>query len=175
MKKEELLEIWIETYASNLTRIAYTYVRDWAASQDLVQDSFITAYEKMEQLRNPIEPFPWLAQITINKCKMAQRKFWREIVMSLLPDRMGASAEQTYFRLAEDQTLYDSVLSLPEVFREPIILFYFEDLSVDEISRILGIRKGTVKSRLSRGRKKISNLWEERNYGENSQGCQTTI
>lgn len=173
MGREKRLEIWMDLYSQRLVRLAYTYVREWTKAEDKVQDAFIKVYERMDQFKNECDPFPWLAKIVINECRMAQRKGWREIVTALLPERADISSEDTFFVMESNQKMYDLILKLPELHRTPIILFYFEQLPLKQISEILGISEGTVKSRLARGRNSLRKVWEAENneLGTANQGC----
>lgn len=58
--------------------------------------------------------------------------------------------------------LYEMIMKLPQRYKEVILLFYYEDFSYDEMAKILNIPKGTVQSRLARGREKIEKMMEER-------------
>lgn len=72
-----------------------------------------------------------------------------------MPERISASAENITFERLNAKEMYQLVLSLPEPFRTPVILYYFEDMSIEQIGNILSINKGTVKSRLARGRDRL--------------------
>lgn len=173
MEREKRLETWMDLYTQRLVRLAYTYVREWTTAEDRVQDAFVKAYERMDQFKEDHDPFPWLARIVINECRMAHRKGWREIVSALLPERADRSSEETFFVMELNQKMYEYVLKLPEPYRIPIVLFYLEQVSVKEISRILGKNEGTVKSRLARGRERLRKVWEaEHNeLGTANQSC----
>lgn len=161
MNREKRLETWMDLYTQRLVRLAYAYVREWTKAEDRVQDAFIKAYEKMDQFKDECDPFPWLARIVINECRMAQRKGWREIVTTLLPERAHMSSEDSFFVFDSNQKMYECILKIPEPYRTPIILYYFEELPVKQISEILGKSEGTVKSRLARGRNILRKAWEE--------------
>lgn len=149
------LEVWVEEYTDRLVRLAYTYVRDWSAAEDRVQDAFLKAFRQYHQYQDGRDPFPWLARITINECKASWRKSWREVIGGWMPERISASAENITFERLNAKEMYQLVLSLPEPFRTPVILYYFEDMSIEQIGNILSINKGTVKSRLARGRDRL--------------------
>jgi len=117
-----------DLYEQRLIRLAYTYVRDWATSEDRVQDAFIRAYNHMHQLKDDENPFPWLASIVINESKMDRRRNWRDVLLSFLPERIRESTEDEYIQSFSNEKLHDHVLSLPETVRTPIILYYFEEL-----------------------------------------------
>ncbi|MFC5470438.1 RNA polymerase sigma factor [Cohnella suwonensis] len=174
MRKEQTLTNWIDEYGQRLTRLAFSCVHDWAAAQDRVQDAFIKAYRSMEQLTNEERPFPWLAKIVINECKASARTSWREVLTFYFPERAGSdtSLDDGYLKKEYYQTLHDAVLHLPPHYSAPVVLHYFEELSIEDISKILGIRPGTVKSRLARGREQLKNRMKEAMQHERT-GSQT--
>jgi RNA polymerase sigma-70 factor, ECF subfamily len=170
-----LIEDWIDRYTQRLVRLAYTYVRDWSAAEDRLQDAFIKAYQKIDTFRTGSDPFPWLAKIVVNECKMSKRRSWREMVTDLLPDQGVASSEDEFFRVNDKEQLFQVIFSLPESMRSPIILYYFEELSVEQIADILKTKTGTVKSRLSRGRERVRKICEEDGYGTAFRECKETL
>lgn len=87
-------------------------------------------------------------------------------MMEFIPNRAVHSAEQDFLEADRLKTLYTAVLCLPEIFRLPIILHYYEDLSAEQIGQIVGKSTGTIKSRLSRGRERLRRLCKEEVYGE---------
>lgn len=165
MNKKEILEVWIDEYTQRLVRLAYTYVKDWLKAEDQVQESFIKAFNSMDQLKNKEAPFPWLARIVINECKSSFKKSWREIISDFLPEKKQESSEESYLRSVREKEIHKAVNELPKHYSLPIALFYFEELSIQEISQILNLNTGTVKSRLSRGRKLLSRRIEEDEHG----------
>jgi RNA polymerase sigma-70 factor, ECF subfamily len=165
LNKKEVLEIWMDKYTQRLVRLAYSYVKDWPIAEDQVQEAFIKAFHSMEQLKNKEEPFPWLARIVINECKSAFRKSWREIISDFLPEKKQESSEESFLRSIRQDEIHNAVYNLPKHYSLPITLFYFEELSIQQISQILNLNVGTVKSRLARGRELLSRKIEGDGYG----------
>lgn len=165
LNKKEVLEVWIDNYTQRLVRLAYTYVKDWLTAEDQVQEAFIKAFNSMDQLKNKEEPFPWLARIVINECKSSFRKSWREIISDFLPEKKQESSEESYIRSVQEEEIHNAVYNLPKHYSLPITLFYFEELSIQQISEVLNLNIGTVKSRLARGRQLLSRKIEEDGYG----------
>lgn len=165
MNKKEVLEVWIDEYAQRLVRLAYTYVKDYLKAEDQVQEAFIKAFNSMDQLKNKEEPFPWLARIVINECKSSFRKSLREVISDFIPERIQESSEDSYLQSVKEEEIHNAVYDLPKHYSLPITLFYFEELSIQEISQILNLNIGTVKSRLARGRKLLSKKIKEDGYG----------
>ncbi|MFF2480216.1 RNA polymerase sigma factor [Paenibacillus sp. NPDC058071] len=155
MERQELLSQWIRQYYDRLVYVAYTYVRDRSRAEDLVQESFVNAYLSMQQLKDTERPLPWLIRIVINQCLNALRKYRREQLTAVLPEESGVSTEDIYLQQSRNTEVYEAIMNLKEKFRTPVLLFYFEDLSIREIAFALHISEGAVKTRLSRGRAQL--------------------
>lgn len=159
----------MDNYTQRLVRLANTYVMDWPRAEDFVQEAFIKAFKSMEKLENKEDPFPWLARIVINECKNSfRKKSLREIISGLLPETRQESTEELYLRNIQEEYIHNAVYDLQKHYSVPITLFYFEELSIHQISQILNLNIGTVKSRLARGRKLLSNKIKEDDYGRKS-------
>lgn len=153
---------WIRQHYARLTYIAFTYVHNQSQAEDIVQESFVKAYSSIQQLKDLSRPFPWLVRIVINECYTVMRRKKRESPVETMPEQTSVSTEDIYMQHADNQEVYRAVMSLPEKYRTPIILFYFEDLSIREIGDVLGLGEGAVKTRLSRGRERLKELLLER-------------
>ncbi len=161
MNKKEVLELWIDQYTQRLVRLAYTYTKDWLKAEDQVQEAFVKAFYSMDQLKNKEEPFSWLARIVINECNSSFRKSWREVISDFLPEKKQESSEDSYLRSVQEEEIHKAVYDLPKHYSLPITLFYFEELSIQQIAEVLNLKVGTVKSRLARGRQLLSNRMKE--------------
>ncbi len=161
MEPENEFANWVSLYTERLVRVACMYTRDLAAAEDHVQDAYIKAYKSMHQLSQRDRPFPWLVRIVINECKTASRKSWLEMVTSIFPNRAGGSTEDNYILHSELREVHKAVLSLPEKYKIPIALYYFEELPIPQIAEVMRIRPNTVKTRLSRGRQRLGMILKE--------------
>jgi RNA polymerase sigma-70 factor, ECF subfamily len=168
LNKKELLEIWLDKYTQRLVRLAFSYTKDWLKAEDYVQDAFIKAFVSMDQLENKRDPFPWLARIVINECKISFRKSLREVLFEFLPEINQESAEDIYLQNIVEDDVHNAVHSLPKHYSLPITLYYFEDLSIKQIAEILNLNVGTIKSRLARGRKLLRKKVKGDEYGRKS-------
>lgn len=176
MDPKEQLAVWVDQYVDRLTHLAHTYVRDWAKAEDVVQEAFIKAYRAMDRMKSPDTPLPWLIKIVVNECRNLHRKTWREVVTTFLPEQRIDSAEDTYFRQQGRQDTHAAIMSLPEAYRTPMYLFYFEHLSTEEIATVLNISPGATRIRLTRGREKLRKYLkrgDEDEHGPTYQGIGT--
>ncbi|HEX7064140.1 MAG TPA: sigma-70 family RNA polymerase sigma factor [Bacillales bacterium] len=157
VSKEEMIEEMMDTYGRKVARLAYTYVKDYGKAEDIAQEVFIKCFTKLDQFRGKAALKTWIYRVTVNLCK-DELKSWHTRNMTLT-DRIAdilkntvASPELFVIERDAAQHIEDAVLTLPIKYREVIILFYYEDFSVAEISRLTGIRKATVKTRIRRAR-----------------------
>lgn len=129
-------------------RLALSILRNETDAEDAVSETVLKAYENLNKLRNIDKFKPWIMQILVNQAKIMLRKKKR---IDLLDD-MG-QLEMTFEN--QDGELWSVVSELEEGFRNVVILFYYEEMTVKEIAKTLKIAEGTVKSRLSRAREKL--------------------
>lgn len=150
---EELAELIISCKAG-MYRVAYSIVGNDADAQDAVGDTIVRAYENLHKLRKKESAKSWLMQILVNSSKNIVKK---KSKWTLLDNEMEELEDHHAF---QSDLMWPLVMELSEEFRMVVALYYYEQFSVHEISRLLKISEGTVKSRLSRGREKLSKLLE---------------
>ncbi len=130
-----------------LYRISMSMLRNETDCEDAVQTAILTAYQKLDSLRQEQFFKTWLVRILINVCnnylKRRNKTVSFEDTVNEEETEGQSYVEKTELRLAIEE--------LPVKIRQTIVLYYIEDFSVPEIKRILGIPEGTVKSRLAKG------------------------
>ena len=165
LSEERAFQEAMQQHADYLLRIAYLYVKDWQAAEDIVQDTFLTYYAKFEQFEERASLKTYLTRMTINKCK-DYLKSWRYRKMFLTNQFFGVKKDRAVtIEQAERLDIANAVLSLPIQLREVIIHYYYNELSVLEVSALLGVSDNTVKTRLRRARQLLkdqlsSDEWE---------------
>ena len=150
---EELAELIISCKAG-MYRVAYSIAGNDADAQDAVGDTIVRAFENLHKLRKKESAKSWLMQILVNSSKNIVKK---KSKWTLLDNEMEELEDHHAF---QSDLMWPLVMELSEEFRMVVALYYYEQFSVHEISRLLKISEGTVKSRLSRGREKLSKLLE---------------
>ncbi|TCL56958.1 RNA polymerase sigma-70 factor (ECF subfamily) [Kineothrix alysoides] len=121
--------------------------------EDVVQEAILKAYLKRDSLREVKFFKTWLTRILINECYQFLRTKKQEVSYD---DYMSQEpAEEKHYT-----ELYDAIRKLDEKHKLPIVLYYIEGYSVEEIAGTLKIPSGTVKSRLSKGRRMLKDLLE---------------
>ena len=136
-------------------------------AMDVVQESYLSALEHLEDLRNPDAFLSWIFQIAANRCRKVQRQAGRLVspggedeeeadYFDAIPDPNEALIPEAAADSGETRRLVmELVDSLPPEQRECVILYYFTQCPVEQIARVQGCAEGTVKSRLNYARKKL--------------------
>lgn len=152
---EEMKRI-MDSHGEHLIRLAYFYVKDWAAAEDIMQEVFISYYRKADQFEERSALKTYLSKITINKCHDYLRS-WRN-KRSLFSNSLGGlissakSPEETYVQQMDQSNLTNKILELPVKYREVILLFYYQEFTSNEIGEMLACSENTVKTRLRRAK-----------------------
>lgn len=171
MDKE--IERLIDEYGNDVLRVSYIYLKDRHLAQDAFQDVFVKVYKNLSKFRGNSTEKTWILSITMNTCKDILRSSWlKRIVlhedMRLInyntTDNLD-SPDKVVIKQLEYKELLKEVMQLPKKYKEVVILFYYEEVSTTEISKILNIPEGTVRSRLFRAREVLKlNLDGKINY-----------
>ncbi|MBQ8514038.1 MAG: RNA polymerase sigma factor [Ruminococcus sp.] len=144
----------VETHAQSLAKLAFTYMKNMTDAEDIVQDVFLTYYQKQPDLSSDEHRKAWLIRTTINRCKNQLKSVWRK-QRSELPEAIPAPDT------LPDSALMEAVLSLKETYRTPLHLHYFEGYTAKEIAEILGIREAAAAKRIARARSKLKAALEQ--------------
>ena len=156
------LGILLERHRAPLHATALQFLGYGPQAQDAVQDAFLIAMKKIESLREPEAVGAWLRAILRNVCLMRRREDRGELSFGVLPGRVESdlsesSVEEAIERLALREWVWTALHELPEILRVTAMLRYFGSYSsYEEISAILGVPMGTVKSRLSQTEAKLA-------------------
>jgi RNA polymerase sigma factor (sigma-70 family) len=150
----------VSRYQSLICSLAYSATGSLGQSEDLAQETFITAWKHLGHLRERHKLRAWLCGIARNRINNFLRREGREPVREAAPLEQAEEspapgllpAEQTISN-EEQAILWRSLARIPEIYREPLILFYREHHSVEAVAQSLELSEDAVKQRLSRGRK----------------------
>lgn len=140
-----------------LFHTAKAILRSDEDAEDAVQEAVCAAFERRESLREADKFRPWLLRILVNKCYDTCRRRRPTVDLEDVADYLPAKSQDHTERL----TLWQAVMALSGDLRAVVTLFYYDGLSIREISGVLGISEAAVKTRLSRGRAKLRQLLEE--------------
>ena len=144
MTKETFTKLIVDN-EEMMFKLAMSMLRNEKDSEDAIQSAILTAFEKLSTLKHDKYFRTWLMRILINTCNKQLRQRKRTTELEETQAVSTSSAEEVEVRAA--------IEALPLKIRQVIILYYSEQLTTKEISEILKIPKGTVLSRLDKGRK----------------------
>lgn len=144
-----------ERYADMLYRVAYLELQSKEDAEDTIAEVFYKFMKKNPNFKDAEHEKAWFLRVTLNQCRDLARK---RVVRRYTPlDEVMElpSTEQLCHDVLED------VLSLPEKYKVVMILFYYEELKIEEIATVLKVTEGTVKMRLKRGRECLRKRMED--------------
>ncbi len=136
----------IEAHSGMLYRVAYTILRNDDACKDALQDAALKAWEKRDMLREEKYFRTWIVRILINTCYDTRRKRRRIVSIEEVPEPVYSPP---------DPSLTLVLTSLPDKLRLPMMLYYMEGMTYEEIAETLHIPLSTLRSRLHRAKKEL--------------------
>jgi RNA polymerase sigma factor (sigma-70 family) len=154
MQDIELLKEIMRLHTTSLVRLAYYYVKDRQAAEDIVQEVFIKFYHLDNQYEDRGELKAYLYKMTANKSKDFLKTWaYRKIHLQQTVMNIGSVKSMDALLMHDEQVIVaEAILQLPVKQREALIYYYFQDMTVAEIATLLDIPANTVKTRLRKGR-----------------------
>ena len=150
----------VERYQDTVYRVALHVLASPQDADDAVQEVFLRLYTAQKPFQGEEHLRRWLLRVTVNYCRDVLRSPWRKRRASL--DELPP---QPVFQKPEQEALYQCVMALPEIYRIVLVLFYYEELSVREIGKLLELEPSAVTTRLSRARAKLKEqlgeVWQD--------------
>lgn len=154
--KGMLIEQLMEHYTEKVYLLAYSFVRDRGIAEDISQEVFLKAYKYIDNFRGDASLKSWIYRITVNtSMDFLKKKSLKQMLLenSFLENfNRTESAETSYLEADRNEQLLQIIITLPMKYRTVIVLHYFYDLKINELSDVLDLKINTVKTRLSRGR-----------------------
>lgn len=148
----EQIDAVVETYSDMIIRIAYHNLRNQADAEDVAQEVFLKLMRE-EEFEDEGHRKAWLIRVTINLCKDMNKQAWN------LKTEGFKEAWEPFSK--EQQRVLEELWELPKNYRNVVYLYYYEELTVSEIAKILKRKENTVSSWLTRARKKLKTILME--------------
>lgn len=150
----EKLEQYFRRYYAMVFRVAFSELKAHTDAEDIMQEVFYRLVKYQPEFQSAEHEKAWMIRTTLNLCRDYLKSKWRQTTTGLehIPEE-----EKSYMKipcLEQDDTLW-AVLELPERYRQPLYLFYYEDYAVKEIAELLRLPVNTVKTNLRRGREEL--------------------
>jgi RNA polymerase sigma-70 factor, ECF subfamily len=157
----------VEIYKNSVYQLCFRMLGNRQEAEDIAQEAFIRAYVHIKSFNQDLKFSTWLFRIATNLCIDRMRKKKPDYYLDA--EVAGTEGLTMYSQIPSDtplpeneveslelhDTVQKEILKLPEKYRSPIVLKYIEDLSLNEISEILDLPLGTVKTRIHRGREAL--------------------
>ncbi len=143
----------ISEYGDSLLRLCFLYLKDIHLAEDAVQDTFLKVYKSYPQFKGNSEVKTWIMRIAINVCKNYLRSTWWKHVD--VAESLNDIPADTGMEVIIDNTLVLEIMKLSPKYKEVILLFYYQEMTIKEISLALNIPESTVSIRLKRARERL--------------------
>ena len=153
MDKNKFIEE-ITANKNQMYMVAFSILKNHEDAEDVVQDALLTAFEKLYTLKDDDKFKSWMMKVVVNQAKMHVRKNTHTVYVESVENILEKSAAE------EREDIWEIVLSLKSELSTAVILYYAQGYSINDISKIMNIPSGTVKSRLSKARELLKKKWE---------------
>ena len=162
--KEQILTRLVEQYQLQLLKMCRMYLPDSTSAEDAVQETFIKAYKALPTFRGECSEKTWLMRIALNTCRDITRTGWfRHIDKRIVPEDL------TNLTAPEESGISDlaaEISSLPRKLKDAVLLYYYQNMTVEEVAQALNTSPATISRRLNAARTKLRNLLEGGNAYE---------
>ena len=178
----ELYAEIIDRYSGKVYSTAYSYTHHQEEAKDLVQEILIKTYNSLNGFKADARFSTWLYRIAVNSCIDWSRKKKSKVLMTAMSyedtnifelissDTEGP--EELFLQQENMETVRTAVDDLPEIYKTVLILYYFEELQVQEICNILDIPRKTIETRLYRAKKILKAILRKELLGGELYGLQ---
>ena len=154
LEPEELVDM----YAGVIYRIAYSRLQNVPDAEDITQEVLLKYIKSDKSFNDEDHRRMWIIRVTVNAVNSLMSNSWRRRFVPL------EEADAVSYTGPEQYGVREAMKRLPEKYRIPIHLYYFENMTINQIAAALNRKEGTVKSLLSRGRNKLRALLEEEDH-----------
>ena len=149
--REEAYMQLVEEYGNKLLKTCYLILKDREEAEDVVQETFIKVFNKIDTFQEKSGLYTWIYAIALNLSR--DRIRIKQDILELKDEWIGNEDVESQVEMNIDRELLrKEIFTMNSLYREILVLFYFEELSIKEISNLLNEKEGTIKSKLFRGR-----------------------
>ena len=155
---EGAIEWVMEEYGESLKRFIFTYTKNRAQTDDIFQEVLLTVYRKIHTYQGKSSFKNWLYQVTANKCKDYLRSPFHRLITwkeQLKEKPNPKTPEHSLLQDEQKQIVIEAIMNLPIKYREVLILQYYKEFSIQEISDLVKVNPSTIKTRIMRAKEKL--------------------
>ena len=156
---DDSFEHIITKYSDMIYRLAIAQTRSKYDADDAFQEVFLRYIRKKPEFQSEEHRKAWFIRVTINCCKSILASPWKKRIVPL-----ASFADTLIFETKEENELFYQLQKLPPEYRVAIHLFYYENMSIDEICNVLEKKTSAVKMQLSRARKRLKEILKDDYY-----------
>ena len=167
MLTDENINRLIALYGNSVLRMSYIILKDYDLAQDVAQDTFIQVIRKYNTLKDKKSEKAWIMKIAINQCRNQLRSQWLKKIVYYEDDK-ELKNKTVEIDFKEDNTIAH-IYNLKEKYKEVILLYYYQELSIKEIASTLGKKESNIQQLLKRAREQL----KERMENDNEQNKKT--
>lgn len=157
---EEITRL-IKQYGDDILKTALVILKSREMAEDVYQETFLRVCRSFSGYRRESSEKTWITSIAVNICRDYMRSSWKKRVVvteDFLTYASDSDTEDLIEKRSERKELIDAILKLPDKYREIIHLYYYQEMDVKDIAKVLKIPGGTVKSRLFKARNLLHEL-----------------
>ncbi len=143
-------EAWFAEYCDCILRMCFTYLADRSLAEDALQDTFVKVWRKMDGFlkKNDCSAKTWIMRIAINTCKDYKRSAWVRHVDPSMTLETIPPALRNYPE--ELRAIFFDVMALPNKYKQVVLLYYYQRLSMAEVGYALKLSRSAVQNRLQK-------------------------
>ena len=157
--RDEAFTRMVTAYQGAILRMCFLYLRDPTLAEDALQETFFKAYKRMDTFRSESAERTWLMSIAINTCKDMNRSAWlrhteKRVVPEELPIPASAGNEEAL-------ALAEAIRRLPGKQRDAVLLYYYQDMTIQEVAKALHAAPSTILKRLNQAKDMLREMLTE--------------
>ena len=155
----------IDKYGQDILKLVCSYVNNKALAEDLTQDIFVKCYKALPAYKQQSSVKTWLWRIAINHCKDYLKSWYNKNVVEMQNEGAfcsnGEMVEGAIIQQEEEAQLAAAVMKLPIKYREVIYFYYYEELTIKEISAVINVNENTIKTRMKKAKALLKKEWRD--------------
>lgn len=145
-------EYLVDTYSDMILRLSYTYLKSTHDAEDICQTVFLKYLACGQIFDSPEHEKAWILRTAVNACKDVLKSSWRTRTCDIESCAQVAAPPQV------QGSILSAVQELPDKYRIPLYLHYYEGYKIREIAELLGERPATINTRMERGRNQLRHM-----------------